>query len=132
MKTPMTAPMKLSLLQLSADERYQYFLESVAQTGEVWSLRSRKGWVMMSSEAEECLPVWPCAELASDWIDGDWADCSPVSIPLDRWLDRWLPGMRRDGIALAVFPNMDDEGMVVGPEVLRDDLKLEVELRQTA
>lgn len=132
MKTLHDIPSNQSLLQRSADERYQFFLETVVRTGEVWSLRSRKGWVMMSSDAEECLPVWPTAELASDWIEDDWSDCSPVSIPLGRWLDRWLPGMRRDGIALAVFPNMDEEGMVVGPEVLRDDLKLELDCRQTA
>ena len=32
------------------------------------------------------------------------------------WEQRWLPGLQADGIALAVFPSQDDEGVVVEPD----------------
>jgi hypothetical protein len=54
------------------------------------------------------------------WINGEWADCRPASIPLGVWLDRWTPGMERDGTVLAVFPYSDEEGVIVTPTELRD------------
>ena len=111
-----------AVLGLSADKRYDYFVGKVVETGQVWSLRSDKGWVMVSTDGAQCLPVWPHPDFARDWATGDWADCQPVSIDLKAWTERWLPGMQEDEIAVAVFPSADEQGVVVEPEELLDSM----------
>ena len=119
---------RLAVALLPADRRYDYFVSKVVAEGQVWSLRNSQGWVVMSSEeGDECLPVWPYSEFAAEWISGEWADCSPASVPLDTWLERWTPGMERDGSMLAVFPNEAEEGIVVTPGELGDSLRAELD-----
>lgn len=110
------------VLALDADDRYDYLVAEVVSQGKIWSLRSDRGWVMVSTDQEECLPVWPSEDFARPWINRDWSDCEPVAIELDDWVKRWLPGMQGDGIAIAVFPGTGEDGMVVDPEELRASL----------
>jgi hypothetical protein len=108
---------------LSADGRYQYSVGKMVENGEVWSLRCDDGWVVMSSQdGEECLPVWPHRQFAAQWATGEWADCTPEAVPLAVWMERWTPGLERDGTLLAVFPHSDEEGTVVTPGELFDAL----------
>lgn len=122
MSHALTSQQFQDVLAMDADDRYEYLVTQVANQGQIWSLRSDRGWVMVSTDEEECLPVWPSAEFAKPWINQDWSDCEPVAIDLDAWIKRWLPGMQKDGIALAVFPGTDENGMVVEPDELRDSL----------
>ena len=122
MSDSLTAQQIHDVLALDADDRYDYLVAEVASQGRIWSLRSDRGWVMVSTDQEECLPVWPTAEFAKPWINRDWSDCEPVAIELHDWVKRWLPGMQGDGIAIAVFPGNDEDGMVVDPEELRASL----------
>ena len=107
----------------SADERYDYLLDTIVREEKVWILSSDKGMVMMSSDGEQCLPVWPHPDFASEWATGDWEDCSPDSVDLQSWLERWLPGMEADGVTLAVFPATDEETVVVDPREMLELLQ---------
>jgi hypothetical protein len=121
MSYPLTDSDRSVVSLLSADGRYDYFVEKVIAGGEVWSLQSDDGWVVMiSPEDEECLPVWPHEAFAHEWATGEWADCRPAAISLDTWLTRWTPGMEKDGTLLVVFPDSDEQGTVVAPAELRD------------
>lgn len=112
---------------LPADERFAYFVEKVVEGDQVWSLKGPDGWVVMSSEdQEECLPVWPHQAFAADWATGDWSDCAPAPIALDAWLERWTPGMEKDGTQVAVFPAEEGEGLVLSPRELREAIELEL------
>ncbi|MAL97787.1 DUF2750 domain-containing protein [Hydrocarboniclastica marina] len=110
------------VLALDADDRYDYLVAQVVQQKKIWSLHSERGWVMVSTDQEECLPIWPDEAFATPWITEDWSDCKPVAIKLEDWIKRWLPGMQGDGIAIAVFPGNGEDGMVVDPEELRASL----------
>lgn len=110
------------VLALDADDRYDYLVDRAVKQHKIWSLHSERGWVMVSTDQEECLPVWPDAAFAEFWITDDWSDCKPVAIDLEEWIKRWLPGMQGDGIAIAVFPGDGEDGMVVDPEELRASL----------
>lgn len=113
--------------QLSADQRYEFFIEHAVRSGFIWSLESEEGWVVLSTDDdEECLPIWSHKELAAAWAIDDWSDCTPQAIALDLWLERWTPGMIEDGSLLAVFPRDDEEGAVVGPKELRASLEAEL------
>ena len=118
----LTSQQKDAVLNLSSDKRYDYAVTKMVEAGEVWSLRSDKGWVMVSTEGEQCLPVWPHPDLAADWATGDWADCKPERIELSVWTSRWLPGMDEDELSVAVFPSRDEQGVVVHPLDFLDSL----------
>lgn len=107
----------------SADDRYDYLLDTIVREEKVWILSSDQGMVMMSSDGEQCLPVWPHPDFASEWATGDWEDCSPDSVDLQSWLERWLPGMEADGVTLAVFPAADEETVVVDPREMLELLQ---------
>ncbi|MDX1656744.1 MAG: DUF2750 domain-containing protein [Candidatus Competibacteraceae bacterium] len=115
-----------NVARLSADERYDYFVTRVIDGGEVWSLRSEEGWVAVSSDDGECFPVWPHPDFAAQWATDDWSDCAPTPIPLEVWMHRWTPGLEQDGTLVAVFPNENEEGVVVSPGELQDSLEREL------
>lgn len=111
-----------SVAGLGAEDRFDYFVEAVIDSGRVWTLGRDEGTVLMSFEGEDCLPVWPHPDFAEQWISGDWSDCRPLSIDMPAWLERWLPGLHEDGVVLAVFPSTEEEGMVIAPEELKQTL----------
>ena len=112
--------------RMSADARFDHLVGEVLTNETVWTLRSEKGLVIMSSEGEQCLPVWPHPDFAAAWATGDWADCEPFEVDLSAWVERWLPGMKEDGLSLAVFPVGDAETPVVEPE----EMKAAIQSRQ--
>ena len=111
------------LLALSNHQRYQSFLELVAEHQHIWSLANEEGWVTLTSEGENCLPIWPHSALAQQWATDDWADCQPKSVPLNVWLERWTKGLNQDETVLVVFPNLKDEALLVEPNDLDEDLR---------
>lgn len=104
--------------QLDAEQRYTHFIDKVSRWEEIWSLRDDEGFVLVSTDDEECMPVWPHPDYAAEWATGDWSGCEPFKVDMEAWLDRWLPGMEEDGIAVAVFPNLEESGIVEGPRDL--------------
>lgn len=114
---------QLRLLSLSNHQRYQSFIDLVSEHKEIWSLANADGWVTLSSEGDNCLPIWPHANLAMEWATNDWADCQPKSIALDVWLERWTPGLNQDETLLVVFPNLKEEALLVEPNELDEDLR---------
>lgn len=110
-------------LNLSNHQRYQYFLDKVAEHGEIWSLANDEGWVTLTSEGENCLPIWPHPDLAKQWATDDWSDCQPKSVALKTWLERWTKGLKQDETLLVVFPNLKEEALLVEPDDLAEDLR---------
>lgn len=108
---------------LSAEQRYDDFIENIVEQNAVWSLFSEQGWAIVSDSGEEFLPVWHHADLAALWITGGYSDCQPKTIFLNDWLEKWLPGMDSDNIMIAVCPDVVGEGIVVSAAELREDLQ---------
>ena len=97
-----------------ADRRSAYFVKKVADWGLVWSLAADDGWVLAGDdEGHECVPVWPHSRFAAAAATGNWAGHEPRSIELATWLERWTPGILRDGRLVAVFPTPEQNGVVV-------------------
>ena len=115
-----------SVLALSGPERYAHLIKRVADEKEIWSLRGEGGWILAGEAGRELVPVWPHPRYASACTTGDWAGAEPAAIPLDEWLAAWLPGLERDGRAVAVFPTPGGKGVVVEATRLRADLEAEL------
>ena len=111
---------KLSLLD--AEQRYDYFIQAVADLEQIWILVDEEGFVLVDADEERCIPVWPHAELAELWINGDWAQCQAQAIDIATWLDKWTAGLDGDELAIAVFPHAAEPGVVIGPEEFSETL----------
>ncbi len=111
---------KLSLLD--AEQRYDYFIQAVADLEKIWILVDEEGFVLVDADEERCIPVWPHAELAELWINGDWAQCQAQAVDIATWLDKWTNGLDGDELAIAIFPHAQEPGVVIGPEEFAETL----------
>jgi len=114
---------------LPAADRYSHFIRQVADWQEVWSLRDDGGWRLVGDDqGHECVPVWPHERYAKAYSTGEFSGCRAEPMPLEEWLDSWLPGARDRGWKIAVFPIADarERGIVVEPNQVDADLRTEL------
>jgi hypothetical protein len=64
-------------------------------------------------------------EYAEACATGEWSGCRAEPIEIRQWLEKWQPGMSRDGLSVAVFPTPAGKGAVVDP-VTFNELNREV------
>jgi len=120
--------MTISSEQLNTIEKYDeekrlsYLLQQVVSNKEVWILADEHGCMMLNTEDEDCVPVWPNEEFAQRWVTGEWQACQPQAISLDKWYSRWSMGLADDELALVIFPNQDNQGLVLFPEEFEEAL----------
>ena len=120
-----------SVTKLPAEKRYQHFISKIADWEQIWSLRDSEGFVSLADDNDNaCLVFWPHPEYAKVLADKEWADCIPTLIDLTKFLEKWLPGMEKDGIKAAVFPTPDSQSIIVDPQRLRSDIERECEQYQ--
>lgn len=113
--------------RLPAAERYGYFIRKIADWREVWGIGVGDSWRFFTAENGEILvPAWPAEAYARLCCIGDWAGCSPKPIPLDDWLEKWIPGMLRDNRRVAAFPLPNGLGIPVDPNQVADDIRNEL------
>ena len=123
MTEPLTTQQLDAINAMSAEQRYDEFVRDVIEWQAVWSLSSEQGWAIISDDGDEYLPVWQHTDLAALWATGGYSDCQPKMIPLNEWLEKWLPGMDKDGIMITVCPDVEGEGIVVSAAELLEDLQ---------
>ncbi len=118
------------ILNLSNEEKYDYFIEKVVEKKEVWVLRDDEGCASLNNKDALFFPMWPEKEYAEQCISGEWAGYRSESIVLDVLIERWLPGLSGDGIRLTILW-MDGKGVEVSAGDFLEDLKAELEDGET-
>ena len=126
MEYQLTADELNRITALDAEQRYAYFIQAVADLEKIWILVDDDGFVLVSAEDERCIPVWPHAELAEQWIEGEWSNCSAQAVDLDTWLEKWTEGLNGDELSVAVLPDAEGPGVVVTPDELAETLVSEL------
>lgn len=112
---------------MSGKERFGYFSRKVADFEKVWGLY-QDGWAMAADdEGNKVIVLWPEEELASICSEGAWAGYVAKFIPLDAFLEKWIPGMIQDNVNVGVFPTPSDKGVIVQPSLLADAIKEELD-----
>lgn len=109
---------RVQLLVAPDSERLAYFVEHAKATELVWSLSDKEGFIMLETDDGDCVMVWPDEAFAAQWATEDWEDCEPVSVSLNTFKTEWLPNLMADNVTVAVFPNIEDEGMLSTAEEL--------------
>lgn len=126
MSNPLHANLIATIQGYDSAKRLSYLLKEVTSQRQIWILTDEHGCVMLNTEDEDCVPVWPNAEFAQSWATGEWENCKTESISLAKWQSRWTPGLADDDLAIVVFPNQDEEGLVLYPD------EFDMELRKQA
>lgn len=116
-----------NVLSLSVEERYSFFVRKVADFEEVWGLYD-DGWAMLSdSSGRKIIPFWPEKDFAQLCATEQWETYGARAIPLKDFIDKWLPGMKKDDILVGIFYTPSGKGIPVEPERLRADIEEELE-----
>ncbi|MDF1763505.1 MAG: DUF2750 domain-containing protein [Oleibacter sp.] len=117
-----------SVLSLPDEKRFYHFIARIVDWEEVWGLRTDSGWATVNSEGRFCIPFWPHPKYSEMFAKGDWDGYYPEKISLDDYVNKWLPGMVKDGAYPAIFPNLSMQGIVV--EALRVLAAIDEELEK--
>lgn len=123
----MTDKLESSKLQeismMDAEQRMKYCFKEMAANRTVWILKDEHGCVMLNTEDEDCVPVWPNEEFATQWATGEWEHCTAEKISTNKWHSRWTHGLEDDELSIVVFPNINEEGVVLFPDEFDLELK---------
>ncbi|PSF09706.1 DUF2750 domain-containing protein [Marinobacter fuscus] len=112
-------------LEMDGEERYDYFLDAVAEERDIWILINPEQQFLKIVSDEDglaYLPVWPTEALAEAYADGD-AGLSAKAVSLPDFFKKWVPGLSRDGIEVGVFPCPQSDLWITSPEELKSDLQ---------
>ncbi len=110
------------LLEVNAEKRLSATIDSIITNEQVWILKDEDGCVMLTSDEEDGVPVWPDKALATLWATDEWDHCEPLSITLQDWMQKWTPGLLQDGLVVMVCPVPAEEGEVIEPDVLAEKI----------
>lgn len=116
-----------AVLKLEGPARYSHFIGQVADWEVVWGLRSPDGWVSISDKTgAPMFPVWPHEPYARMLAVDSWAQVIPTPIEVHEWIEKWLPGLAKDRMKVAVFPTPEGKMVVVDALRLRGDIEAEL------
>ena len=113
---------------LDGPGRHEYFIHKIADSEEIWGLATAAGWVQLGHDpGREGMAVWPHRRYEEAYALDQHDGSEPRSIELSVWMEKWLPGMERDGRLVAVFSVGSGKSVAVPPARLRCDLAEELE-----
>ena len=105
-----------TIQQYNAQKRYNYLIKEVLKNQQIWLLVDEHGCVMLNTEEEDCVPVWPNKEFAQAWATEEWSHCTAEAISLEKWHNRWTHGLEDDELAIVVSPDQNSEGLIFFPD----------------
>lgn len=94
------------------------FAADICLNAEIWGLKTEQGWALCPSiefEETEVLPFFSSKDKANSLCKGDWKIYHAEAIPIDAFVEDWLPGMHEDNAMVGLNWNADLEGVEVEP-----------------
>ncbi|EPJ47482.1 MAG: hypothetical protein OFPII_12720 [Osedax symbiont Rs1] len=122
----------LSVNELDSEQRFQYFIDEAIQQQQIWILTDQQGCVMLNTDDEDCVPVWPSEDSAQNWATADWQHCKAEPVALKVWQHRWTLGLEEDQFHVVVFPVEQQEGTVIHPQDLDAELRKKIKANNKA
>lgn len=116
MSNALTAEQIATINQYDQEQRFKYCIKEIVANQQVWILKDEHGCVMLNTEDDDCVPVWPNREFAEAWATGEWSECEAEAISYNKWRSRWTSGLEQDDLSVVVFPNENEEGVVLFPD----------------
>lgn len=113
-----------NVINLTASERYKYFIRKISDFEEVWGLKDEEGWALMGNDEQVLFPIW-CEMEFADLCK--WDKYQATAIPLNDFMEKLLPKLEEDNILLAVFPTPKGQGIIRKIADVRSDIEKECE-----
>jgi uncharacterized protein DUF2750 len=111
----------------AAKERHRRFVQRVVLSRIVWGLKETQIWASAPSTAEttrgrDVIPFWSDRNLANQCAKGEWANYEATEIPLDQFIQQWLPRMAMEHCLAGTNWDVLHSGHEIEPDALRDEL----------
>ena len=114
--------MSISAAQASA------FYDEVLGRRMVWAVHDLNGYpAPVGKDGQRSMPFWSLITRAEKIVSSvaAYKDFQVVSIPLDEWRSKWLPGLERDGILVGLnWSGSRATGFDVAPTSVLDALSV--------
>ncbi|WP_394173377.1 DUF2750 domain-containing protein [Thalassotalea litorea] len=111
----MSKELEVQSQKLSAEQRFDLFMNRLMSERETWILTDEHGCVMLTDSDEDLVPFWPSEETAKLWASDEWSDCQPKVLSFVELMEKWIPGMEEDELAMIIFPGDDLKGRILHP-----------------
>lgn len=108
-------------LKIESKKRYDMFLKRVMENEVVWGLQIDDKWCVCESTKyhdTQVMPFWSDEAYAKQCAKKEWSHYIPTAIPLDAFLQNWLPGMDEDNLLAGVNWNVHLVGAEEEPSAL--------------
>ena len=115
-----------TMLAADGEHRYAYFVHHVCETRRVWGLYG-EGWASLCEGGKKYILFWPHEAYAARFKDAQWRAYEPQPIELDVFLERWVPGMKKEAIDPAVFPVRSGSTAVISVDDLEENIRHELD-----
>ncbi len=112
--------------KIASIDRYERFIERVKKSGEVWGLKDSDDWCVSDSNNQvniKVMPFWSDRAYAQQCVKEQWAHYKPTAINLTQFVERWLPGLAKDGLLVGTNWNAHLIGEEVNPLELKEMLE---------
>jgi hypothetical protein len=122
MKTISQAEIQI-IQQSSPEEKLQYFINETIANHFLFTIRNDESVLSFyDDQSNPCIPFYPYPEFSAAVIENGWKDCYPTKIPLHDFLHHWLPGMDKDGVQVALYPDPQREILLLTAKELMQKL----------
>jgi hypothetical protein len=94
------------VLAAPEEKKYKYFIGAVVGREEILALHGKEGWHFEKLEnGLQALSVWPTEEFLP--ADNSKREYIPKTINLYDFIERWIPHMLADGLAVMLYGDVD-------------------------
>lgn len=116
-----------TVIGMSKEERYDYFIKKTADFGLVWGLYS-DGWALAGDEDKNIIiPFWPAKEYAQLCARDQWEEYTTESIEIHNFIGLYLDELRTNKILPGIFYTPGDTGIITSYDRIKCDIERELE-----
>ena len=108
-----------TMLFSTPEERHDYFIQQVIETGEIWALCG-EGWATFQDDAQgfQLFPIWSNKASAAMNIEGEWQAFEPRSFTIQQLIDELAPTLEQANIYFSLFKMPTDSGLIVSSRLV--------------
>jgi len=112
------------LIALSREQRFQNFIDTAKETGQLWTLAEEEALLVLGIEDhDEFVVVFPTSDVVGSWFETcGLEEADLVSMDSGDWIANTLDELSEGEVEICVFPTADDEGTFMTPDALKKAL----------
>lgn len=122
---PLTGDELRAIITTSPEQRFEYFLDKVNETEQVWTIGAEDELIVLSGDDEEpFIVVFPHPEFGQDWFSTtELEDVDLVAVRTEDFAKEILPSLEDSNIEVLVFPTSEADGTIARAKQLSEILQ---------